>query len=126
LLPQSGSPIPLGSSSLPSEINDIVNGKTSATPSTAAPKSAPSDERGIKAPQKRNFERATDKDIRDFFSYRFDQLRSEMKAAQNSGDQGAVADVQRRMNELDQIQRTPRAKLQDIFNGQSKSTSAGK
>lgn len=74
------------------------------------------EERGIKAPQKRTFERSTDQGIKDYFSYRFDQLRSELKSAQAAGNQTAISDVQRRMNELDSIQRNP---------GQMKATLTG-
>lgn len=99
------------------------------TPPQAPKGNAPvTEERGIKPPQKRTFERVSDKDVKDFFSYRFDQLRSELKAAQESGDQAAVADVQRRMGELDQIQRSPRS-LQDVLAGKppqaAKAASAG-
>jgi hypothetical protein len=74
------------------------------------------EERGIKAPQKRTFERSTDQGIKDYFSYRFDQLRAELKSAQTAGNQTAISDVQRRMNELDSIQRNP---------GQMKATLTG-
>lgn len=75
------------------------------------------EERGIKAPQKRTFERSTDQGVKDYFSYRFDQLRAEMKSAKASGDQGAIADVQRRINELDTIQRNP-GKMKIILTGE--------
>lgn len=60
-------------------------------------------ERGIKPPQQRTFLRTTQADIKDYYNYRFDQLREEMKSAETPE---AKADVQRRMAELDQTQRT--------------------
>jgi hypothetical protein len=89
---------------------------------TPQPGTPPADERGIKAPQKRTFERVDEKGVKDFFSYRFDQLRDELKSAKASGDQVAIADVQRRMGELDQIQRQPRS-LQDVMAGKPPKTS---
>lgn len=82
---------------------------------------APAEERGIKPPQKRTFERQSDADIKQFFNYRFDQLRGELKAAQAAGDEAALADVQRRMGELDQIQRQPNA-LRDLLEGKPPNT----
>lgn len=89
-------------------------------PAAAKPK-VPAEERGIKPPQKRTFERQSDADIKQFFNYRFDQLRAEMKAAQSAGDAAAIADVQRRMGELDQIQRQPNA-LRDVLEGKPPNT----
>jgi len=85
----------------------------------------PPEERGIKKPDRRTFERMSPSDVSDYFSYRFDQLRNEMKTAQSSGDQAVIADVQRRMNELDQIQRNPR-NLMDILGGKKVDLNAPK
>jgi len=58
--------------------------------------------RGVKAPQQRTFLRTTKADVKDYYNYRFDQLREELKGAETPE---AKADVQRRMAELDQTQR---------------------
>jgi hypothetical protein len=93
-----------------------VFGGEPPAPKASGMAAAPVEGRGIKAPQKRTFDRVDEKGVKDYFSYRFDQLRNEMKTAQASGEQSAIADVQRRMDELDQIQRQPRS-LMDIIGG---------
>jgi hypothetical protein len=76
-----------------------------AKPAAAKP-SAPVEDRGIKAPQQRTFLRTTEADVKQFYNYRFDQLRGELEAATKAGDEAAMADAQRRISQLDQIQRT--------------------
>jgi ddrB-like ParB superfamily domain len=78
-------------------------------------------ERGIKKPERRTFARPSDQDLKEFFSYRFDQLRNELKAAQTIGDEKVVADVQRRIDELAKIQNQPRS-LMDVFSGKPPQT----
>jgi len=71
-------------------------GPSGPVPSGEAP-------RGIKAPQQRTFLRTTKADVKDYYNYRFDQLREELKGAETPE---AKTDVQRRMAELDQTQRS--------------------
>jgi hypothetical protein len=104
----------------PPEVPPVSGGSTPEPQTPQKPSFLqPAEERGIKKPERRTCERMTPSDVKDYFSYRFDQLRNEMKAAQSSGDQTAIADVQRRMNELDQLQRNPR-NLMGILSGKGR------
>lgn len=60
--------------------------------------------RGTKAPVPRQWMRHSDADVNLYFNHRFDTLRNEMAGATTPE---AQADVQRRMTELDQMQRSP-------------------
>lgn len=80
----------------PPEAPVETGGPTGPVPSGEAP-------RGIKPLQQRTFLRTTQADVKDYYNYRFDQLREEMKSATTPD---AKADVQRRMTELDQTQRS--------------------
>jgi hypothetical protein len=66
---------------------------------------AAQDERGIKAPVPRQWMRHTEPDVKLYFDHRFDLLRDELQNAKGNPD--AIADVQRRMSELDQMQKAP-------------------
>jgi len=80
----------------PPEASQGEGGPLGPVPAGEAP-------RGIKAPQQRTFLRTTKADVKDYYNYRFDQLREELKSAETPE---AKADVQRRMAELDQTQRS--------------------
>lgn len=60
--------------------------------------------RGTKAPVPRQWMRHSDADVNLYFNHRFDTLRNEMAGATTPE---AQADVQRRMTELDQMQKSP-------------------
>lgn len=104
------SSIQLGPSSLPEAIAQAVSTKAPTLQdvkpvSGGAPTAA--EERGIKKPVPRQWMRHTEPEVQLYFNHRFDLLRSELADAQSSGDPSAVADVQRRMSELRDLQQNP-------------------
>lgn len=81
---------------------DQLNKGTVKVADLASPSSS-SDDRGIKAPQQRTFLPTSPADVKEYYSFRRDQVASELKAAQASGDTAGAADAQRRLAEMDVV-----------------------
>lgn len=83
------------------EYEQVQGGPSGPVPTGDAPKAPAAGERGLKVPERRTFMRTTEKDIKEYYNYRFDQLRDELKSAETPEQR---ADVERRMDELKQTQ----------------------
>lgn len=68
-------------------------------------------ERGIKTPQKRTFLRTTNQDVKEYYDYRFGQLRKELTEATSPEEK---ADAERRLAELTEVQKLHPTSMGDV------------